>query len=67
MPAIETKHGYRYVATIPMGIESAVFTSKLVYPSIGAAIDAMREAYPESDYPDAKREYMADDELDNTD
>ena len=57
---IESGQGYRYVIDIPMGFESATWTSKLLYPSRGAAIDAMRLAYPDDDYPDAKRSTMED-------
>lgn len=59
---LKTVSGWRYVVELSMGYDSAVFTSKDLYPSQGAAIDAMRAAYPEDDYPDAKRSVMADDE-----
>jgi len=62
MQGIETKSGWRYVLEIPAGYESAVFTSKELYPSRGAAIDAMREKYPPKQYPSAKRSYIADEE-----
>jgi len=60
--SIRTRTGWRYVVKIPMGIESAVWVSKDLYPTQGSAIDAMSKAYPESDYPDAKRSIIMDDE-----
>ena len=60
---MKTISGYRYVVSIPMGFESAVWTSTELYPTLGHAIDAMLARYPEADYPDATYQTMPDEDI----
>jgi hypothetical protein len=46
-----------------MGYETARFVSKDLYPTIGRAIEALSKGYPESDYPDAIRSAIFDEEI----
>lgn len=58
-----TTTGYRYQISISMGVETAVWVSKILYATRGQAIDAMRNAYPDADYPDAERAVFEDEEV----
>jgi hypothetical protein len=60
---MKKRSGYRYVVDIPMGYETARFVSKNLYPTLGRAIDAVNERYPESEYPDAVRSTLHDEEI----
>lgn len=63
MQGIETIKGWRYVVEIPIGVESAVFTSSALYGSQGRAIDAALQAYPADEYPDAKIGTLEDEDV----